>query len=122
RILLHESVWEEFLDAFLPRIRSLRIGDPLDEKTQMGPLTSKDHQKRVLEYVDLAKGEGAEILYGGRRPDTPETSRGYYVLPTLVRAEDPARRICQEEGFGAFIAVTPLAREDEAVAIADGGP
>src|SRR6266566_91364 len=122
RILLHESVWDEFLDAFLPRIRSLRIGDPLDEKTQIGPLTSKDHQKRVLEYVDIAKGEGAEILYGGRRPDTPETSRGYYVLPTLVRAEDPAMRICQEEVFGPFITVTPFAKEDEAVAIANGVP
>jgi len=122
RILLHESVWDEFLDAFVPRIRSLRIGDPLDEKTQMGPLTSKDHQKRVLEYVDVAKGEGAEILYGGRRPDTPETSRGYYVLPTLVRAEDPAMRICQEEVFGPFITVTPFAKEDEAVAIANGVP
>src|SRR2546428_214765 len=64
-------------------------GFPPDEKTQMGPLPSKDHQRRVLEYVDVAKGEGAEILYGGRRPDTPETSLGYYVLPTLVRAETP---------------------------------
>src|SRR5438445_5625569 len=117
RILLHESVWDEFLDAFLPRIRSLRIGDPLDEKTQMGPLTSKDHQKRVLEYVDIAKGEGAEILYGGRRPDTPETSRGYYVLPTLVREEEPAMRICQEEVFGPFINVTRLPKEDGAVAV-----
>src|SRR5207249_5085556 len=86
RMLLHESVWDKFLDAFLPRVRSLRIGDPLDEKSQMGPLTSKDHQKRVLEYVNVAKGEGAEILYGGKRPDTAETSRGYYVLTTLARA------------------------------------
>src|SRR5213080_3412879 len=122
RILLHESVWDNFLDAFLPRVRSLRIGDPLDEKSQMGPLTSKDHQKRVLEYVDIAKGEGAEILYGGRRPDTPETSRGYYVLPTLVRAEDPAMWICQEEVFGPFITVMPFAKEDEAVAIANEVP
>src|SRR5438309_2214019 len=71
---------------------------------------------------DAAKGEGAEILYGGRRPDTPETSRGYYVLPTLVRAEDPAMRICQEEVFGPFITVTPFAKEDEALAIANGVP
>src|SRR3989454_155476 len=64
RILLHESIWDKFLDSFLPRIRSLRIGDPLDEKTQMGPLTSKDHQKRVLEYVDIAKGEAAKLGAG----------------------------------------------------------
>src|SRR2546427_9726517 len=115
-IHLHESVWDKFLDEFLPRVRSLRIGDPLDEKSQMGPLTSKDHQKRVLEYVDIAKGEGAEILYGGKRPDTPETSRGYYVLPTLVRAEDPGMRICQAEVFGPVITVTPFAQGEEAVA------
>src|SRR3989442_241804 len=83
---------------------------------------STGDQKRVLEYVDVAKGEGAEILYGGRRPDTRETSRGYYVLPTLVRAEDPAMRICQEEVFGPFITVTPFSKEDEAVAIANGVP
>src|SRR2546427_5672997 len=103
RILLHESVWDKFLDAFLPRVRSLRIGDPLDEKTQMGPLTSKDHQRRVLEDVDIAKSEGAEILYGGERPDTPETSPGYYILPTPVPAEGPGVRNFQEEGVGPFI-------------------
>src|SRR2546423_2969765 len=122
RILLHESVWDKFLDAFLPRVRSLRIGDPLDEKTQMRPLTSKDHQKRVLEYVDVAKGEGAEILYGGGRPHNPGTARGSLRLPTLVRAEDPGMRICQEEVFGPFITVTPFAKEEEAVAIANGVP
>src|SRR2546427_1951899 len=102
-IHLHESVWDKFLDEFLPRVRSLRIGDPLDEKTQMGPLTSKDHQKRVLEYVDVAKGEGAEILYGGRRPDTPETSRRHYGLPAPLPAEDPPMRVRPEEGLGALI-------------------
>jgi acyl-CoA reductase-like NAD-dependent aldehyde dehydrogenase len=120
RILLHESIWDKFLGAFLPRIRSLRIGDPLDEATQMGPLTSKDHQERVLAYVDIAKKEGGEILYGGTKPGTPETSRGYYVLPTLVRANDPKMRVCQEEVFGPFITVTPFKKEDEAVAIANG--
>src|SRR2546427_13140368 len=122
RILLHESIWDKFLDAFLPRIRSLRIGDPLDEKTQMGPLTSKDHQRRVLEYVDVAKGEGAEILYGGRRPGTPATAPGCYVLATPRRAGDPAMRVCQEGVFGPFITVTPFAQEDEALAIAHGVP
>jgi len=122
RILLHEAIWDKFLKAFVPRIKSLRIGNPLDETTQMGPLTSKDHQKRVLAYVDVAKEEGGEILYGGKRPDGAETSRGYYVLPTLVRAENPKMRICQEEVFGPFITVTPFSDEDEALAIANGVP
>jgi betaine-aldehyde dehydrogenase len=122
RILVHESIRERFVKRLLDRIRSLRIGDPLDEKTQMGPLTSKDHQERVLSYVDVAKGEGAEILYGGKVPGTPETSRGYYVLPTLVRADDTKMRICQEEVFGPFITVTPFEDEPSAVAMANGVP
>ncbi len=119
RILLHETMWDKFLDAFLPRVRSLRVGNPLAESTQMGPLTSRDHQERVLAYVDIAKREGGEILTGGKRPDDPETARGYYVLPTLVRADNPRMRVCQEEVFGPFITLTPFATEEEAVAIAN---
>src|SRR5437762_1308531 len=97
RLLVHQSIWDAFLKSFTERVRSIRIGDPLEETTQLGPLTSKDHQKKVLGYVDVAKGEGAEILFGGRVPGTPETARGYYVQPTLVRADDPKMRVCQEE-------------------------
>jgi acyl-CoA reductase-like NAD-dependent aldehyde dehydrogenase len=120
RILVQESIWDRFIPRLLERIRSLRIGDPLDETTQMGPLTSKDHKERVLSYVDIAKRDGAEILHGGKVPGTPETSRGYYVLPTLVRADDPRMRICQEEIFGPFITVTPFSDEAQAVEIANG--
>lgn len=122
RILLHEEVWEPFLKRFLKRTQSLRIGDPLAESTQLGPLTSKDHKERVLKYVDVAREEGGEVLYGGTVPATPETARGYYVLPTLVRANDPNMRVCQEEVFGPFITVTPFTKEDEALAMANGAP
>src|SRR5437870_5809236 len=66
RIYVHTSIWDAFLRRFTERVRSIRIGNPLEETTQMGPLTSKDHQKRVLNYVEVAKGEGAEIPFGGR--------------------------------------------------------
>jgi len=122
RIYVHTSIWDTFVRRFLERIKSLRIGNPLEETTQMGPLTSKDHQKRVLEYVDVAKSEGAEILHGGKTPGTPETSRGYYVMPTLVRADDPKMRVCQEEIFGPFITITPFTEEANAVAMANGVP
>jgi betaine-aldehyde dehydrogenase len=122
RIYVHTSIWDTFVRRFLERIKSLRIGNPLEETTQMGPLTSKDHQKRVLEYVDVAKSEGAEILHGGKKPGTSETSRGYYVMPTLVRADDPKMRICQEEIFGPFITITPFTEEANAVAMANGVP
>lgn len=122
RIYVHKSIWDTFVRRFLERIKSLRIGNPLEETTQMGPLTSKDHQKRVLQYVDVAKGEGAEILYGGKTPGTPETARGYYMMPTLVRADDPKMRVCQEEIFGPFITITPFQDEESAVAMANGVP
>lgn len=88
----------------------------------MGPLTSKDHQERVLKYVDIAREDGGEILYGGKVPETPETARGYYVLPTLVRADDPQMRICQEEVFGPFITITPFTKEDDVIGMANGVP
>jgi len=122
RIYVHKTLWDRFVRKFLDRVRSLRIGNPLEETTQIGPLTSKDHQKRVLEYVDVAKAEGAEVLYGGKTPGTPETSRGYYVVPTLVKADDPKMRVCQEEVFGPFITITPFADEESAVAMANGVP
>src|SRR5436190_1740005 len=122
RLLVHKSIWDAFLKRFTERVRSIRIGDPLDETTQLGPLTSKDHQKKVLSYVDVAKGEGAQILLGGRVPGTPETARGYYVQPTLVRADDPKMRVCQEEVFGPFITITPFADDQAAVDMANGVP
>ncbi len=122
RLYVHEAVWDRFTSALLERMRSLRIGDPLDEATEMGPLTSREHQDRVLEYVDVAKEEGGTILYGGGRPKDPELAKGYYVLPTLVRADDPHMRICQEEVFGPFTTITPFAKEEEAVAMANDVP
>ncbi len=122
RIFVHQSIWDSFVKRFTDRIRSIRIGNPLEETTQLGPLTSKDHQKRVLGYVEVAKEEGGQILFGGRTPGTPETARGYYVQPTLVRADDPKMRICQEEIFGPFITITPFEDEAAVVKMANGVP
>src|SRR5439155_801444 len=120
RLLVHESIWDAFVKRFTERVRSIRIGDPLEETTQLGPLTSKDHQKKVLGYVDVAKGEGAQILFGGRVPGTPETARGYYMQPTLVRADNPKMRVCQEEVFGPFITITPVTDDSRAEECGNG--
>ena len=69
RLILHEAIADEFLDRFLKLARSIRLGNPLDEETEMGPLTSKQHQERVLHYVKVAKQEGGEVLAGGCVPD-----------------------------------------------------
>jgi aldehyde dehydrogenase (NAD+) len=119
RLLLHESVADEFLDRFLTLARSIRLGDPLDPATEMGPLTSPMHRDRVLSYVKVALDEGAEILTGGKAPDDAALAKGCYVEPTVVRAE-PSARVCREEVFGPFVTVTTFSDDDEAVAIANG--
>ena len=86
RLIVHESIAAEFLGKFIGLANSIRLGDPLDETTEMGPLTSKMHQERVLKYCDVAKDEGGEILTGGKIPDDPALEKGCYVKPTVVRA------------------------------------
>jgi len=119
RLILHEKVAEEFLDRFLALARSIKVGNPLDPATEMGPLTSPMHRDRVLSYVKVAIDEGGEILLGGAAPDDPALAQGCYVLPTVVRA-DPGSQVCREEVFGPFVTVSTFATDDEAVAIANG--
>jgi acyl-CoA reductase-like NAD-dependent aldehyde dehydrogenase len=84
----------------------------------MGPLTSMTHRERVLNYCEVAKQEGGEILIGGKSPADPGLAQGCYVMPTVVRAR-PSDRVCQEEVFGPFVTVTTFKDEAEVVAIAN---
>lgn len=121
RLLVHETVLDEFVERFVSLASSIRLGDPLSHDTEMGPLTSRQHRERVLEYVALAVEEGGEVLTGGGAPTSPELQAGYYVEPTVVRA-DPASRVCHEEVFGPFVTVTPFRDDAEALAFANATP
>jgi acyl-CoA reductase-like NAD-dependent aldehyde dehydrogenase len=120
RLLLHEKIADAFLAKFIPLAQSIRLGDPLDEATEMGPLTSRQHQQRVLSYVQVAREQGGEVLAGGRAPGAPALARGCYVEPTIVRARSPRDRIAQEEVFGPFVTVLTFQDDAEALAIANG--
>jgi acyl-CoA reductase-like NAD-dependent aldehyde dehydrogenase len=119
RLLLHEAIADEFLERFVTLARSIRVGNPLERETEMGPLTSPMHRDRVLSYVKVALDEGGEIITGGKAPDDPALGKGCYVEPTVVRA-DPAARVCREEVFGPFVTVSTFANEDDVVAVANG--
>jgi aldehyde dehydrogenase (NAD+) len=119
RLILHESILEPFFDRFLPIARSIRLGNPLDLATEMGPLTSRQHQERVLQYCESALEEGGEVVTGGRPPSDPALSRGCFVEPTVVRAR-PQDRISQEEVFGPVVTALTFRDDDEALAIANG--
>lgn len=118
RLVLHESIAEEFLEKFTALAKSIRLGNPLDPNTEMGPLTSQMHRDRVLSYVDIACQEGGEVLSGGKAPGG-DLSAGCYVEPTIVRAKSTHDRIAQEEVFGPFVTVLTFKTDQEALAIAN---
>jgi acyl-CoA reductase-like NAD-dependent aldehyde dehydrogenase len=118
RLIVHESIADDFLARFIDLAESISVGDPLDPVTEMGPLTSAAHRDRVLSYVELAQVEGGDVLTGGTAPDDPGLAKGFYLRPTVVRA-DPTSRVCREEVFGPFVTVTTFRSDEEAIAIAN---
>jgi betaine-aldehyde dehydrogenase len=119
RLVLHKSIAEEFTERFAKLAASIKIGNPLDPQTELGPLTSLQHRDRVLSYVDVARSEGGEVVLGGKAPSDPTLAGGCYVEPTIVRAK-PSDRVSQEEVFGPFVAVSTFETDEEALAIANG--
>ncbi len=118
RILVDAKIHDEFIARFTARAASrFKLGDPLDPVTSMGPLVSRDQQKRVLSYIDIGKQEGARLVLGGGTPKGFE--RGCYVEPTLFAGVGNTMRIAKEEIFGPVAAVMPFRTIDEAVAIAN---
>ncbi|MBC2768935.1 aldehyde dehydrogenase family protein [Pusillimonas minor] len=119
RLVLHKSIADEFLEKFIALAASIKIGNPLDMSTEMGPVTSLHHRDRVLSYVDIAREQGGEVLLGGKVPSDPSLAAGCYIEPTIVRAK-PTDRVSQEEVFGPFVSVTTFETDEEALAIANG--
>ncbi len=117
RILVQHSIAEEFIARFVERTRRIRLGDPMDPATEVGPLAFRAHMERVLSYIEVARADGAQLLVGGRR--APGFERGYYVEPTAVFAKDNSARVCQEEIFGPFATLQTYDRLDEAIRIAN---
>jgi betaine-aldehyde dehydrogenase len=119
RLLLHERIADEFLERFKSLAQSIRIGNPLDQDTEMGPLTSMLHRNRVLNYVGVTKEQGGRVLLGGKAPADAALSKGFYVEPTIVRANSFSDRVAQEEVFGPFVTVLLFKDDDEAIRIAN---
>ncbi len=120
RILVHRSIADEFIGRFVERARRIRIGDPMDDATELGPLAFEAHLARVLSYVEVAKADGATLLTGGRR--APGFERGCWMEPTAVLAPSNESRVCREEIFGPFATFLTYDTLDEAIAIANDSP
>lgn len=118
RILVEESVYSQFVEALVAATVELAVGDPLDDKTQVGPLVSSQQRERVEGYLNLAREEGGHILCGGQRPE----QAGYYLQPAIVDGLATEARTCQEEIFGPVACVIPFRTEAEAVRLANDTP
>ncbi len=116
RILVHESIHDEVVARLAARAQSTRIGDPLETSTAMGPLVSEAQMKRVLDYIEIGRKEGAQLVTGGNR----HGERGFYVEPTVFANVEHEMRISQEEIFGPVAALIPFKDEEDAVRIANG--
>ena len=119
RLMLHERIADAFLEKFAALAKSIRLGNPLDATTEMGPLTSAQHRDRVLSYVGVAREQGGEVIVGGKVPAAADLAKGFYVEPTIVKAKSHLDRIAQEEVFGPFVTVLTFKDDDEALAIAN---
>lgn len=116
RVFVHKSIKDRFVAALKERVLKVRIGDPMNDHTQLGPLIHKDHYEKVLGYIDLAAKEGCEV-FSGIVPE--ELKNGNFVPPTLLLNARNEMRVCQEEIFGPVMAVLEFDTEDEVISMAN---
>ncbi|MBC7658065.1 MAG: aldehyde dehydrogenase [Frankiaceae bacterium] len=120
RILVERRFYDEFRDQFVARVRQLRVGDPLDATTALGPVVSKPHFDKVMGYLELARAEGGRILCGGGAVQPPgRVEHGWYIAPTVIEGLGPQTRTNSEEIFGPVVTLQPFDDEEDALALAN---
>jgi (Z)-2-((N-methylformamido)methylene)-5-hydroxybutyrolactone dehydrogenase len=122
RVLVERPVYQQAVDMFRERAKAVRVGMPLDEASRMGPQANEVQLQKTLSYVEIGRGEGAELVTGGRRIETPELAAGFFVEPTVFAGVNNQMRIAREEIFGPVASMIPFNGEDEAISIANDTP
>lgn len=117
RLLVQEKIHNEFVDKLVAFAKTAKMGNPMETVTQVGPVTNVPQFEKVLNYIDVAKNEGAETVLGGGRAERPECGDGWFVEPTIFTGVNNNMRIAQEEVFGPVLSVIPFRDDDEAVEI-----
>lgn len=119
RLLVQDSIHDEFVDKLLEIARTAKMGDPMDPSTQVGPVTTPPQYRKVLEYLDIARADGAKLLLGGRAADKAECGSGWFVEPTIFGEVNNTMRIAQEEVFGPVLSILRFKDEAQAIEIAN---
>ena len=115
RLLVEESIHDEFVDALVKRTKQIKLGNGFDDSTQSGPLISAEHRAKVEGYVEVGLQEGAQLVVGGSRPDEAELQDGFFYLPTIFTNCTSEMRIVQEEVFGPVLTVETFTSKDEVI-------
>ncbi len=118
RILVEESIFDEFMERVVERTKAIKIGHPLDPETMMGAQASNDQYEKILNYLDIGKEEGCEVLTGGESAYNEGLEGGYYIKPTIFKGNNKMR-VFQEEIFGPVVCVTSFKNEADAIEIAN---
>ncbi|MEQ9263410.1 MAG: aldehyde dehydrogenase [Owenweeksia sp.] len=120
RIFIEKSIYEDFKEAFVARVKQLKVGPPLEEGSKMGAVVSKGHMEKVLSYIQLAQTEGGTVLAGGKSAlQKGEYSGGYYIEPTVIEGLPYSCRTNQEEIFGPVVTLLPFEGEEEVIHMAN---
>jgi aminomuconate-semialdehyde/2-hydroxymuconate-6-semialdehyde dehydrogenase len=120
RIFIERPLYEKFKEAFLKRVSTLTVGDPMDDKNRMGAIVSKQHMEKILSYIELAKQEGGKILTGGNQLHLEgKLAKGFYIEPTVIEGLPYDCRTNQEEIFGPVVTLMPFDKEEEALKYAN---
>ena len=122
RLFLHEKVHDEFVERLVEMTRKIRMGDPSSMESEMGPMATTDQLEKVHGFVDSATREGAKLVYGGRSPEDPGLSGGWFFMPTVFDRVRNDMHLAQEEVFGPVLGVISFREEDELVALANDTP
>ncbi len=122
RILVERSAHERVVELFAQATRNVKVGDPADDATEVGPLVSAKQRDKVKDYIEIGLGEGASIVVGGTPPEDPELAEGAYLLPTVFDGVNNDMRIAREEIFGPVVSVIPFDTEEEALTLANATP
>ncbi|KQT55196.1 aldehyde dehydrogenase [Aureimonas sp. Leaf460] len=122
RALVHESIYDRFMERAVARVKAIKQGHPLDPTTMIGAQASNEQVEKILSYFDIGRQEGAEVLTGGKRAELGgELSQGYYIEPTIFAGHNKMR-VFQEEIFGPVVSVTTFKDDADALAIANDTP
>lgn len=120
RIFIENSIYEKFRDAFVARVKALKVGDPNDDDSNLGAIVSLEHKNKILSYVQLAKEEGGKVLCGGNEVKlSGKCKNGYFIEPTVIEGLHYQCRTQQEEIFGPVVTLTSFENEEEALYMAN---